>query len=474
MKGDVSNDDARSVSGPSPEVTSGPSDRLAELRASKPSPGEVKARGSATNAAASERIPWLAITALAMGMLVYGVAESYGPVATISSLVPQKYYFIGLSLSFIAGGFGALLAGFLTDRMGRRNSFLLVAGMILIGIAIFLLAPTNIYALVVSFILVGMAAIGLETPILTAIAEVVPAKWRGNLEVLVQNFGNLGVAIVFIPVLLGFSAAQAETAYALLFAAPLLAMLLGYWGVKESIPWSAVKGKASVGVEKAWQMVDQQAVERVTPKAGLGFRILMITIIGIAQDVAFTWITYDVGYLYFTQYSSLIPLVGGLTMVVVGVLFGVFFAHRLSRKSAALIAYGSLVVLWGALWGYVAVTGSFGGFVLLTIITLLFLPTELTWGVRAMLEPELFPTGKRGTLISAVRAMVWIAAGVITLLLSVFYLPSTAAETMSMFDVSSAIVMAVFVLALVLSFAWYMKGYETAAKSLSGYDVTKG
>jgi len=180
-----------------------------------------------------------------------------------------------------------------------------------------------------------------------------------------------------------------------------------------------------------------------------------------------------VGYLYFTQYSSLIPLVGGLTMVVVGVLFGVFFAHRLSRKSAALIAYGSLVVLWGALWGYVAVTGSFGGFVLLTIITLLFLPTELTWGVRAMLEPELFPTGKRGTLISAVRAMVWIAAGVITLLLSVFYLPSTAAETMSMFDVSSAIVMAVFVLALIFSFAWYVKGYETAAKSLSGYDVTK-
>ncbi|MGC8674317.1 MAG: MFS transporter [Thermoprotei archaeon] len=426
--------------------------------------------GSAT---ATGRIPWLAITALAMGMLVYGVAESYGPVATISSLVPQQYYYVGLSLSFIAGGFGALLAGFLTDKMGRRNSFLFVAAMILVGVVIFLAAPTNIYALVISFILVGMAAIGLETPILTAIAEVVPAKWRGNLEVIVQNFGNLGVAIVFIPVLLGFSAAQEETAYALLFIAPLVAMVLGYWAVKESVPWSAVTGKSNVNVDQAWQMVDQQATEKVSPKASLTFRLLMITVIGIAQDVAFTWITYDMGFLYFTDYSSLIPLIGGLTMVVVGVLFGVFFAHKVSRRSAALIAYGSLVALWGLLWGYVALTGSFAGLALLAIVTLLFLPTELTWGVRAMLEPELFPTGKRGTFVSVARAIVWIVAGVVTLILSMFYYPSTPAQAMGLFNVSSAVVMAVFLLGLILSVAWYFKGFETGAKSLSGYDIKK-
>jgi len=419
------------------------------------------------------KIPWLAITALAMGMLVYGVAESYGPVATISSLVPQQYYYVGLSLSFIAGGFGALLAGFLTDKMGRRNSFLFVAAMILAGIVIFLVAPTNIYALVISFILVGMAAIGLETPILTAIAEVVPAKWRGNLEVIVQNFGNLGVAIVFIPVLLGLSAIQEETAYALLFIAPLVAMVLGYWAVKESVPWSAVTGKSNVDVDQAWQMIDQQATEKVSPKASLTFRLLMITVIGIAQDVAFTWITYDMGFLYFTNYSSLIPLIGGLTMVVVGVLFGVFFAHKVSRRSAALIAYGSLVALWGLLWSYVALTGNFTGLALLAIVTLLFLPTELTWGVRAMLEPELFPTVKRGTFVSVARAVVWIVAGVVTLILSMFYYPSTPAQEMGLFNVSSAVVMAVFLLGLILSVAWYFKGFETRAKSLSGYDVKK-
>ena len=138
------------------------------------------------------RIPWLAIFALAMGMLVYGVAESYGPVFAITSIIPEQYYYLSLSAGFIAGGIGALLAGYMTDYLGRRTAFLITAAMIVIGIAIYLAAPTNAAAIIISFILVGMAAIGAETPILAAISESVPAKYRGNLLVIVQNFGNIG------------------------------------------------------------------------------------------------------------------------------------------------------------------------------------------------------------------------------------------------------------------------------------------
>ncbi|MGC9145821.1 MAG: MFS transporter, partial [Nitrososphaeria archaeon] len=89
-------------------------------------------------------------------------------------------------------------------------------------------------------------------------------------------------------------------------------------------------------------------------------------------------------------------------------------------------------------------------------------PTELTWGTRAMLTPELFRTEKRGTYVSIVRTLVWIITGLITMVLSYIVLP---------FNVSSAIVMAIFITGFAFTLAWQIKGFETAGKSLSGLDL---
>ncbi|MEM0128401.1 MAG: MFS transporter, partial [Thermoplasmatales archaeon] len=150
--------------------------------------------------------PWAVFVALAMGMLVYGVAESYGPVSAIGGVLPSNYAFLGLSLPYIAGGVGALFSGALADRIGRKGSFMITTAMILLGIIIFYFWSKSLYALIVSFILIGMAAIGLETPVLSMIAEAVPARLRGRSLVIVQNFGNVGVAITFIPLFLHLSA----------------------------------------------------------------------------------------------------------------------------------------------------------------------------------------------------------------------------------------------------------------------------
>ncbi len=434
----------------------------------------INASGETTGAKPVQtktKIPWLAIFALAMGMLVYGVAESYGPVFAITSIIPTQYYYLSLSAGFIAGGFGALLAGFLTDYLGRRKSFLITAAMIFIGIAIYLAAPTNSAAIIISFILVGMAAIGAETPILAAISESVPAKYRGNLLVVVQNFGNIGVALVFIPALLGASSLQDEVAYALLLIAPLVALIIGYYSVKESEPWEATEKKTPESVQEAWQKVDQETAEHVKPTMGVPLRWLLITLIGIVQDVAFVWITYDIGYLYFTDYSSLIPVIGGFTMAILGILFGVFFAHRMSRKNAALLAYGSQFILWILLWAYVAITGATAGSALIALITIQFFGVELTWGVRAMLEPEVFPTITRGRWVSLARTAVWIIAGIITMLLSIYFLPPESSQIISYFNYSSAAIAVVFLIGLISAIYWYYKGFETGGKSLAGHDI---
>jgi MFS family permease len=71
-------------------------------------------------------------------MLVYGVAESYGPVSAISGVLPSSLAFLAYSLPFVAGGFGALLAGWMADSMGRRNSFIVTAALIVVGVALYL------------------------------------------------------------------------------------------------------------------------------------------------------------------------------------------------------------------------------------------------------------------------------------------------------------------------------------------------
>lgn len=418
------------------------------------------------------KYPWAVFVALAMGMLVYGVAESYGPVFAIGGIIPAKYAFLGLSLPYIAGGVGALLSGGLADRIGRKGSFMITSGMIVVGIAIYALGQltpntSSIYlvTLIISFILIGMAAIGLETPVLSMMAEAVPAQSRGKSLVIVQNFGNIGVGITFIPLLLGFSRFSNEAALILLFFAPLVALAIAWRLMSESAPWTAIKRSGNMDVEDAWQEQDGKA-EKVRVSVGLPMRFLILILIGVAQDVAFVYFSYGVGYDYFSLGTAeIIPVVGGLTMAVVGVVAGFLFVDKVSRKSFTIFSYGILVVLWALLWGYVAISHATTGLLLLAVMTLLFIPGEITWASRGMLEPELFPTLKRGTYVSLVRFTVWVTAGVITGSLTLL------AERGFSFNGSATVVMVVFVVSLAMTILWQRRGFETKSMSLSGLDA---
>ncbi len=409
-----------------------------------------------------KKYPWAVFVALAMGMLVYGVAESYGPVTALTGHL-QNYAYLAFSLPYIAGGVGALFSGTLADRIGRKGSFMVTVGMILVGIIIYVIGIKYIAAIVLSFILVGMAAIGLETPVLSMIAESVPAHLRGKSLVIVQNFGNIGVALMFIPALLISSSATQEAATVFLFVVPLIALLLAWGLVHESEPWNAIKGKKNVDIEDAWQEQDGK-IEPVKPTIGIPMRFLILIIIGMAQDVAFVYFTYTMGYTYFYSLEGVIAVIGGLTMTVVGVVFGILFVERVSRKAFTIFSYGILVGFWGLMWVFEALTHSTAGLVFLTVITLLFIPGEVTWASRGMLEPELFPTGKRGTYMSVVRFAVWGGAGIINGVLNFYVLP---------FVYAAAIVMLVFALSLVMTIVWQIKGFETRSLSLSGLDSTK-
>ncbi|MGC9210165.1 MAG: MFS transporter [Acidilobus sp.] len=432
---------------------------------------------------ATERsgFPWATFVALSMGMIVYGLAESYGPVSDASGIVPPRYAWLGYSLPFIFGGVGALLAGYLTDRLGRRRAFLVTSALIVIGLLLYVPIYLNLVSssnalplLVASMALVGMAAIGLETPVLVAIAESTSPSYRSKLLVLAPNFGNLGVALAFVPLIImhgqGALTAQTEVALLLMYLAPVAALVIAWLKASESLPWLALKN-GTLRVDEAWRQVDGGA-QPVVPTTGLRARLATLLALGISQDVAFVYITYGVAgaflpsaTLFGLQATTLIPMVGGFLMTAVGVLTGLFISGKMERRSFALLSFSLQAVLWAALAAALYASGLTLNALVLLLFALNFIPLELTWAARALLEPELFPTNVRGLYVSVVRASVWIVTGLITGLLT--YVPQLATEF-----VPAAVTMGIVaVIGAGAAAAWKIFGFETGNRSLLGLDL---
>lgn len=428
-----------------------------------------------------ERIPWATFIALSLGMLVFGLAESYGPVTVADGVISSKHAWLGYSLPYIFGGIGSLLAGYLTDRLGRKKAFVLTSGLIVIGLLLFIpvyfynISGTAMLALaIVSMALVGMAAIGLETPVLVTMAESVASSLRGRLLVLAQNFGNLGVALAFVPLLFvhgdeGMNLSS-KVGLFLMYIAPLAAMVIAWLKANESLPWQAVKEKKT-SVHEAWKAIDS-ALDTVKPTTSVKTRLAILMAIGIAQNVAFVYIVYGATYLFFANSKlfgvgvpTLIPMVGGFLMTVIGIITGLFIADRVDRRNFAVWSFGLLSVLWALLMAVVLKSNMKFTPLVFLVYSLLFIPLETTWASRAMLEPELFPTKLRGTYVAVVQMVVWAGAGFVTLAMS--YLPSLT----SSFVAGATTMLIVSLIGTGAAVAWKLIGFETRGRSLLGLDI---
>jgi MFS family permease len=123
----------------------------------------------------------------------------------ISNLAPtlQHPQTLGLSASqigvasslYLAGQVGgALLFGWLTDRLGRKRLFLVTLGLYLIATALSGLAPT--FGVFLVFRLLAGAGIGGEySAINSAIDELVPARIRGQIDLAINGSYWIGAAL---------------------------------------------------------------------------------------------------------------------------------------------------------------------------------------------------------------------------------------------------------------------------------------
>ncbi|HEY2421833.1 MAG TPA: MFS transporter [Neobacillus sp.] len=159
------------------------------------------------------------------------------------SLTPGQMGWIG-SINSIGMAVGALLFGFMADRIGRKNVFIITLLLFSLGSGAAALSTSLSIFLVFRFI-IGMG-LGGELPVAsTLVSESVSAEKRGRIVVLLESFwagGWLIAAIISYFVIPKFGWQLAL----LLSATPALYALYLRIGLPDSHRFTAVKGKAKI------------------------------------------------------------------------------------------------------------------------------------------------------------------------------------------------------------------------------------
>ena len=189
----------------------------------------------------NRRLLWVSGTgwmfdAMDVGMLSFIIAA----LSVEWNLSAQQMGWIG-SVQSIGMAVGALVFGLMSDRIGRKNVFIITLLLFSIGSGLSAFTTTITMFLVLRFF-IGMG-LGGELPVAsTLVSESVPAEKRGQIVVLLESFwaaGWLVAAVIsyFIIPRYGWSVAL------LISAAPALYALYLRVGLPDSPKFEAIKGE---------------------------------------------------------------------------------------------------------------------------------------------------------------------------------------------------------------------------------------
>lgn len=208
-----------------------------------------------------DRLPWsgfhwLVVAALGITWILDGLEVTF--IGAVSGVLQQPATLgldsaaIGLLAScYLAGAiFGALLFGYLTDRFGRRRLFTITLGVYLGGVLLSALS-WNLASFAIFRFITGTGIGGEYGAINSAIDELVPARLRGRVDLIVNGSYWLGAALgagMTIP-LLDPKLFPVDTGWRIGFAAGAaigLVVLFLRRFVPESPRWLLTRGQAGL------------------------------------------------------------------------------------------------------------------------------------------------------------------------------------------------------------------------------------
>jgi MFS family permease len=256
-----------------------------------------------------DRLPWSQfhtrlVTALGVAWVLDGleitIAANVGPDLTLHNTLNLGagavadiawWYLIGEVI-------GALFFGQLSDKLGRKNLFVITLGVYLIGSGLTAVTPGGghwIYFLYATRIIAGMGIGGEYAAINSAIDEMIPAKYRGRIDLAVNGTYWAGALIGTVVTLFLLNHVAAEWGWRIAYlVGPVLALSIIY--VRRTLPesprWQIMHGREQAAegsireIEEHVQAttgslppVDESKELEITPATKIGYIELVRTLV---------------------------------------------------------------------------------------------------------------------------------------------------------------------------------------------------
>jgi MFS family permease len=187
--------------------------------------------------------------------------------------------------------FGALFFGHLSDRLGRRNLFMITLAVYLVGSGLTALTLSNgpgwIAFLYVTRFIAGAGIGGEYAAIHSAIDELIPAKYRGRVDIMVSGTYWAGAALGTIGTFILLNVMEPNVGWRVAFLiGPVLG--IGIWFLRRHLPesprWQVTNGREEQAEESIAYIereveaggttlpeVDESKAIELTPTSGIGY-----------------------------------------------------------------------------------------------------------------------------------------------------------------------------------------------------------
>ena len=407
------------------------------------------------NSAATTSFYWYLSVLACIGGFLFGYDTAV--IGSVLDFIPYQlsdfakgYLVAGAS---IGAAVGALAAGPLTDRYGRKSLLIADAGIYALG-ALLSAVTLNAAMLLTSRTLIGLA-VGADSAIATAyIAEFAPANRRGSLNIMQQWMITVGILVSYLLALLILKVAP-DAAYGAdwriilgLGAVPAVLAVVLRARMPESPRWLMYKGRfadtrkalGQLGIDVSEQQVQDSAEQLIAAETeqqrksqwtpGVKRALIVVCVFFIFQqitgiNVPFYYGPQLLGDLFQGGSTSAIDAaVAGLeTAAILGVVnvaatyFAFRYIDRAGRRKLAMGGYaGMAVFILVAAVGVAFLTGA--PKIIVVMVGFAFFITSFAIGVGGtgwLIQGEVFPTAVRGRAAAIGASVDWLANFVIIL-----------------------------------------------------------
>ncbi len=402
---------------------------------------------------------WQIFTSTSLGFLVWGFEATFGIVGYFAF---HRLWFLIVWYAF--DFIGDLVIPRISDsKLARKGTFYLTMSLMGVGLTvltadIMFIGTRGLLPLVVGLIGGAIAKVGIEGDVpvsLSFLAENTPARYREASLVLAPNFSNLGSAVAALIAYLTYSFTNSTyyTALSVLVSslAALAALAVVRGTMPESVRWLLSKGfrhRAEQEAKRLSSETEREGLRVVNPTVGIWGRYAFLVIIGIVQYLTFGLMAYVIAAYYYHGATAWLIVFYASLGATVAAFPAYWLAKRMDSRNFALLSYaGGFVSMIPIILYVLYFPTNVIAFYALLFLNMVF--SEFGWAVRTILEPQLFPTETRATMIGLVRVFP-----MFTYDLSVYL---TSSFTELQYVIFNAVMWLVGAIATGL---WKVKGYD--------------